>query len=185
MSTEPKLEEAKKTIGISDFKRDDLLKIALTEVADFNHASISSEERKRLENLYRRLAFLGDRLLDCVLADYLFRLDQDLTKGELDDWRQKILSKHSLTKFAKELGLPEYCSSWHKANRKPPEKEPRIWAEMFEAIVGVIFIDRNRDFIQISQWLIDNFFYNAVGVFLEDTVYDFEWEKCAFGWQRD
>lgn len=122
-----KIEEAKKAIGISDFEQDDLLEIALTRLADFNNLHNSSTEKSK--NLNKRLAFLGDSLLDSVLADYLFRNQQDLATEDLDDKRQKILSKESLTQFAIDLGLPQYCSSWNQPNTKSPEEEPRIWAE--------------------------------------------------------
>ncbi|MGI0480292.1 ribonuclease III domain-containing protein [Geminocystis sp. CENA526] len=97
-------------------------------------------------------------VIDTKLADYIFNLNNNFNKKELDNFRQKILSKDSLTKFAIDLGLPKFSSSWNNKNRLSPEKQPRLWAEMFEAIVGVIFIDRQRNFIQLSQWLIENFF---------------------------
>jgi len=153
-----KLEEAKKAICISDFKRDDLLTIALTEPSDLDNPHVfSQKERIEREKTYRRLAFLGDALLDAVLADYLFNFNSNFTQKDLDKYRQKILSKNNLTEFAIDLELPNFSSSGHKKNRKPPEQEPRLWAEMFEAIVGVVFIDRNKDFLQLSKWLIDNF----------------------------
>jgi len=125
-----------------------------------------------LESVYRRLAFFGDALFDSVLADYLLQINQDLTKGELDWWRQTIASKESLAEFAIELGLPRYCSSWNRPSRKPPEKEPRVWAEMFEAVVGVVFIDCDRDFLQLSSWLRHRFIRNAIGLYVGDPTYN-------------
>jgi dsRNA-specific ribonuclease len=172
MQFDIKLQEAKQAIAISDFKRDDLLMIALTDPSDLNDPKISKAERAHLESIYRRLAFFGDALFDSVLADYLFNINQELTKKDLDDWRQDIASKESFTEFAIELGLPKYCSSWNKPNRKPPEEEPRRWAEMFEAVVGVIFIDRGRDFLKLSAWLGNRFIRNAIGADVGDPDYD-------------
>jgi dsRNA-specific ribonuclease len=172
MKFDIKLQEAKKAIAISDFKRDDLLIIALTDPSDLNHPEVSKAEREHLENRYRRLAFFGDALFDSVLADYLFNVNQNLTKKELDDWRQEIASKESFTEFAIELGLPQYSSSWDKPNRKPLNEEPRRWAEMFEAVVGVIFIDSGRDFLKLSTWLGNRFIRNAIGAYVGDPDYD-------------
>jgi len=172
MKFDIKLQEAKQAIAISDFKRDDILTIALTDPSDLNHPEISKAEREHLESVYRRLAFFGDALFDSVLADYLFNINHDLTKKDLDDWRQEIASKESFTEFAIDLGLPKYSSSWNKPNRKPPEEEPRLWAEMFEAVVGVIFIDRSRDFLKLSTWLGDRFIRNAIGAYVGDPDYD-------------
>jgi dsRNA-specific ribonuclease len=163
MKLDIKLQEAKQAIAVPDFKRDDLLQIALTEPADLNHLSIPRSERDRLERSYRRLAFVGDALFDSVLADYLFNTNQELTHEDLDDWRQEIASKESFTEFAIELGLPKFSSSWKKRVRKPPEQEPRLWAEMFEAVVGVVFIDGDRDFAKLSSWLVNSFIRDAIG----------------------
>jgi dsRNA-specific ribonuclease len=145
-----KLQEAKQAISIPSFKRDDLLTIALTDPSDLNHTKIPKPEREHLESVYRRLAFLGDALFDSVLADYLLSINQDLTKKNFDDWRQEIASKESLTEFAIDLGLPNFSSSWNKRNQRKPIEEPRRWAEMFEAVVGVVFLDGDRDFIKLS-----------------------------------
>ena len=178
------LEEAKKAIGISDFTSDNLLTIALTKPADFNHLPISHEQKKYFVNRCRRLAFLGDSLLDTILADFFFIIDENLTQKDFDDRRQQILSKESLTEFAIELGLPQYCSLGTNLHQKSPEQEPRIWAEMFEAVIAVIFIDCNRDFGKLSDWFLEKF------ILIDDddddeTFISFEWEECAFGWQRD
>ena len=173
MKSDIKLQEAKQAIAIPDFKRDDLLTIALTDLSTLGHAEISKTERKYLASMYRRLAFLGDAFFDSVLAEYLFSMDSNISQQDLDDWRQEIASAKSLTEFAIELGLPKFSSSWSKKNRKPPVEEPRIWAEMFEAVVGVIFIDRERDFVKLSAWLCDRFICNAIEAYdVDDPDYD-------------
>ena len=172
MTLDIKLQEAKQAIAIPDFKRDDLLKIALIDQSTLDHPAISQTEREHFKRMYRRLAFLGDALFDSVLADYIFGINPDLTKEELDNWRQEIASKESLTEFAIELGLPDFSSSWNKENQKPPAQEPRIWAEMFEAVVGVIFLDRDRDFLKLSTWLCNRFIRMTIGAYVGDPDYD-------------
>jgi dsRNA-specific ribonuclease len=167
-----KLQEAKRAIGITNFKRDDLLKIALTDLSDLNHPEISEVERERSKRDYQRLAFLGDALFDAVLADYLFDVNQDLTHEDFDDWRKDIASTESFTEFAIDLGLPRFSSSWDKPSRKPPEEEPRLWAEMFEAVIAVIFIDCDRDFLKLSTWLCDRFIRYEIGAEVGDPDCD-------------
>jgi ribonuclease III len=64
------------------------------------------------------------------------------------------------------------ASSWDKPNRKATEEEPRRWAEMFEAVVGVVFIDSGRDFLKLSTWLYDHFIRNEIGAEVGDPDYD-------------
>ena len=112
-----KLSEAKLSIGIPTFKRDDLLRIALIDLSTLNQAGISQDERENYTNQYRRLAILGDALFDTVLINYLLDIDANLTKKEIDDWRQKIATRDSLKGFAIELGLPNFSSSWNNKKR--------------------------------------------------------------------
>lgn len=172
MKFDVKLQEAKQAIDIPSFKSDNLLTIALTDPADLNHPEISKSEREHLECFYRRLAFLGDALFDCVLAEYLFKVGPELTKEDLDDRRQFLASKESLAEFAIDLGLPSFSSSWNKKNQRKPLEEPRRWAEMFEAIVGVIFLDCERDFLILSNWLRHRFICNALRDYFSDLDND-------------
>ena len=167
-----KLDRAKQIIAIPGFKRDDLLKIALAALSTLQLPLISDEERKLIEREHRRLAFLGDRLLDAVLTDYLFATYSELTNEDLDDWRQEITSRESLSEFAIELDLPSVCSSWNRKNRKPPEEEPGVYGEMFEALVAVVYLDSDRNFEKLSRWLCDRFIQKAVESYEEESDLD-------------
>jgi dsRNA-specific ribonuclease len=167
-----KLSEAKLAIGIPTFKRDNILIIALTDPSTLDCPKISVYERENRKRQYRRLALLGDALFDAVLIDYLFEVNSELTKEDIDDWRQEVASRESLTEFAIDLGLPEFSSSWNKKNRKSPEEEPGLWGEMFEAVVGAIFLNRDRDFSQLSGWLQNRFIRPAIGSQVGDEDYD-------------
>jgi dsRNA-specific ribonuclease len=157
-----RLLEAKQAIAIPGFSRDDLLSLALTDLSTLQLPLVSEQERQTIVLRYRRLAFLGDRLLDAILADYLFTTHPELTNQDLDTWRQDITCRESLTKFAVQLGLPDFCSSWNRPNRKPPEEEPGVYGEMFEALVAVIYLDGNRSFERVYRWVCDRFIKKVV-----------------------
>jgi ribonuclease III len=171
-----KLEEAKQAINFPGFKSDALLQVALVEPADLNHSEITPNEREKFTITYRRLAFLGDALFDAVLADYLFGVNENLTKKDLDGYRQKVAALESMTEFAIYLGLPRFASSWNNPHRQYPKKEPRVWGEMFEAVVGVVFIDSGHDFSKLSDWIIDRFLLLEIGSRIGDPRYDEEYE---------
>jgi ribonuclease III len=176
MKLDIKLSEAKQAIGIPTFRKDDLLIIALTDLSTLDQAGISSNERDNYKKKYRRLAMLGDSLFDAVLIDYLIKVNSGLTQKDMDDCRQKIAPGGALTEFAIELMLPEVSSSWNKKNRKPPREEPRLWGEMFEAVVGTIFLDQDRNFVQLSKWLCDRFIRPGIGIKVGDSDH---YEYCC------
>jgi ribonuclease III len=183
MQLDIKLSEAKLAIGIPTFKRDDLLRIALIDLSTLNQAGISPSERESYTKQYRRLAIFGDKLFDSVLIDYLLEINSSLSKKDIDDWRQEISVRNTLMEFGIELGLPNYSSSWNNKNRQSPKKQPGIWGEMFEAVVGTIFLDRDRNFGELSQWLCDRFIRPAIGSEVGDSDYDGSY--CHDDWWDD
>jgi len=168
-----KLKEAKQAIAFPNFHSDDLLEIALTDPCTLNEMALPRAEQDRIKRKYRTLAFMGDALIDAILADYLYSTGRELEREELDDYRQAIADRPSLTDFAIELGLPDFSSSWNRKNRKPPEEEPGTWGEMFEAVVGVLFLDADRNFDKVAQWLCDRFLRDAIAIY-EDDDDDYE-----------
>ena len=163
-----KLEAAKRAIAFPGFHSDDLLEIALTDPCTLNEMALPRAEQDRIKRKYRTLAFMGDALIDAILADYLYSTGREFERVELDNYRQAIADRPSLTAFAIALGLPGVSSSWDRKNRKPPEDEPGTWGEMFEAVVGVLFLDADRDFDKVAQWLCDRFLRDAVAAYEED-----------------
>jgi dsRNA-specific ribonuclease len=157
-----KLEEAKRAIAFPGFHSDSLLEIALTDPCTLNEMTLPRAEQDRIKRKYRTLAFMGDALIDAILADYLYSTGREFEREELDKYRQVIADRPSLANFAIKLGLPDFSSSWNRKNRKPPEAEPGTWGEMFEAVVGVLFLDADRNFDQVAQWLCDRFLRDAV-----------------------
>ncbi|NJL49935.1 MAG: hypothetical protein HC929_24245 [Leptolyngbyaceae cyanobacterium SM2_5_2] len=143
-----KLEEAKHAIAFPDFHSDELLKIALTDPCTINESGLPHSQQVTLNRDYCRLAFLGDMLIDAILADFLYGIRHELTYEDFDDYRQNLVDRTSLADFAIALGLPEVSSSWNRKNRKPLEDKPDVWGEMFEAVVGVLFLDADRNFWQ-------------------------------------
>jgi dsRNA-specific ribonuclease len=175
-----KLQAAKQAISFPDFHSDELLEIALTDPCTLNEMDLSPVEQDRRKVEYHRLALLGDALMDAVLINYLYQQRPDLLNEDLDRYRRELLSRESLRDFGIDLGLPDFSSSWNRKNRKPPEEEPGTWGEMVEALVGVLFLDANRDFEQVAQWLCDRFLSDAITSDGEDDGYDFDDEEYDF-----
>jgi len=174
-----KLEAAKQAIAFPDFHSDELLELALTDPRSYNESDLPKEEQDECKREYRRFAFLGDTLIDSVLADYLYQTGHDLTQEDFDDWRQAVADRESLTDFAIELELPSFSSSCDQKNRKPPEEEQGTWGEMFEALVGVLFLDSDRNFDKVARWLCDRFLRDAIAAYEDDEDEDYDAEDTT------
>ena len=67
------IETLKKVIGIPNFKKTDLLDIALTHPSYiYENNTLNRQQQDLQEQEYRRLAILGDSILNAIVIDYLY-----------------------------------------------------------------------------------------------------------------
>ena len=120
------LEKCQKAINY-DFKDIFLLQKALT------HCSVATESIDSNE----RLEFLGDAILDMVVCKYLYLTFYDFNEGDLSLVKSEVVSRVSLAKAAKKIELDNYF----KYKSKKPVLPVSMLANVFEAIVGAIYLD--------------------------------------------
>jgi ribonuclease III len=102
-------------------------------------ASIVLSRGKRVNN--ERLEYLGDAVLDAIVADYLFSQFPNQKEGFLTKMRSKIVSRTSLNQLAIDIGLDKMIVSQSTNNL-----QKNIYGNALEAIVGAMFIDRGFQF---------------------------------------
>lgn len=132
MVTLETLENCQKKIQYT-FKDDSLLKRALT------HASL----RKESGTCNERLEFLGDAVLGLVISDFLFHTFSDFDEGDLSLIKSIVVSRATLAKQAGFLELSKFFSFANpsKEDSKGNKIPVSVLANVFEAIIGAIYID--------------------------------------------
>ncbi len=108
----------------------DLYYLALT------HSSVLPK-RKDLNQSNERLEFLGDAILDAIIANHLYQTYPGLTEGELTKEKSKIVSRKTLNYLASELGLVEYLD--YSINFKT--EETSLLGNALEALIGALYLD--------------------------------------------
>ena len=120
--------------------------IALYEQA-FVHRSISHVSYGENCN-NERLEFLGDAILDAIIADIVFSHFPNKREGFLTNTRSKIVQRETLNQIALELGLNKKLSSMPYAALH----HKYLYGNALEALIGAIYLDRGykrcRKFIQ-------------------------------------
>ena len=71
----------------------------------FSHSSYANEHKAK--NDYERLEFLGDAVVDLVLADYLYNNKTD-KEGEMTKIRASYVCENALCEYSNSLGLNQY-----------------------------------------------------------------------------
>jgi len=116
-----------------------LLRQALT------HSSYAHENRGQgLEN-NQRLEFLGDAVLELVISEFLYRKYPDWPEGKLTKLRASVVCEPSLARVARELGLGECLLIGHGEEQNGGRERPSILADVFEALLGAIYLDQGLD----------------------------------------
>lgn len=98
------------------------------------HRSHGSPHNERLE-------FLGDGILNCVVAAELFERFGDLPEGDLSRLRARLVRQEALHQMARRVGLGEHLRLGEGELRSGGSARPSILADAFEALVGAIFLD--------------------------------------------
>ena len=102
----------------------------------FAHSSYVNEHH--VKNNYERLEFLGDAVLDLVVAEYLYRNHKD-SEGEMTKRRASFVCENANYEYATSLGLQNYILLGHGEQKEVIKKA--IVADIFEALMGAIYID--------------------------------------------
>ena len=130
---EETLNECEKALDYK-FKDRELLSLALT------HASCKTDETPSNE----RLEFLGDAVLGSIISEYLFHEYPDLTEGEMTQIKSAVVSRPALAAESERLGLWRFMSVG-KGMASLDEMPPSLLANVFEAVIGAIFLDGGMD----------------------------------------
>jgi len=109
-----------------------LLQQALT------HRSLSSLHNERLE-------FLGDSVLNCVVASLLFDRFDKIDEGDLSRLRANLVKQQSLYEIAQRLELSQCLRLGEGELKSGGFRRPSILADTLEALFGAIFLDAGFD----------------------------------------
>jgi len=117
------------------FKDQNLLALALT------HRSATGQNNERLE-------FLGDGVLNFVIAAELFRLRPELSEGDLSRLRATLVRGQTLAEIAKEIALADQLTMGEGELRSGGFQRGSIQADAVEALLGAVYLDAGFDACQ-------------------------------------
>jgi ribonuclease-3 len=92
-----------------------------------------------------RLEFLGDAVLDLVVAQLLYELHPDWAEGKLTRARATLVNKTSLAARARELELGALVRLGRTEQRSGGSNKDSVLANCFEAVVGAVYLDGGLD----------------------------------------
>ena len=96
-----------------------------------------------------RLEFLGDAILNLVVAEYLFRKHLSAPEGDLTKIRSRFVNRKALIVYANELRLSEFILMSSNTSQLAGKGMETMLSDAFEAIIGAIYLDGGYNKAQI------------------------------------
>jgi len=110
------------------FDQPALLQRALT------HRSYSSAHNERLE-------FLGDSVLNCTIAKFLYQTYPEVPEGDLSRLRSNLVNQQTLAVLAQQLNIGELLALGEGELKSSGARRPSILADSLEAVFGAVLLD--------------------------------------------
>jgi ribonuclease-3 len=139
------------------------------------HKSSSFEIFKDLQINNERLEFLGDAILDALIAERLFQKFQDRDVGFLTQMRSKIVNRENLNNIAIKLGIANVLVT--KVNS---ENHKSIYGDALEALIGALYLDKG--FKKARKIILERIIHPNINLNkLQDTEVDFKSRIIEWG----
>jgi ribonuclease-3 len=130
--------------------------LALYELA-MKHSSAAKKNEHGLRESNERLEFLGDAVLDMVVAEFLFVQYPFKDEGFLTEVRAKIVNRESLNFLSLKIGLKDLLEYHSFHNSVVPKS---IYGDSLEALIGAVYLDKGYEFSKkfiINKLLLPHF----------------------------
>ena len=120
-----------------------VLRIRITNVSLYmtalihRSASESMGDGHSLNN--ERLEYLGDAVLDAIVAEYLFKKFPYKREGELTEMRSRLVKREQLGTLARRMHLNDLIEILPSAHAKC------AGGDAFEALIGALFLDKGYE----------------------------------------
>ena len=169
-----KQKEVEEKIGYT-FKNKELLTLA------FVHRSYWNENRELVIGHNERLEFLGDSVLGLMVAEYLYRILPNTPEEILSDLRAHLVEVSSCVLYVKKLAIGDNILLGKGEQANVGKGRDSILADLFETIVGAIYLDGGYE---PAQAFFFNNFADEINGILEKPTRNWKAELQEFS-QRE
>jgi ribonuclease-3 len=127
--------DCQKHLGIS-FRQESLLELA------FVHPSYLNENPGFAGSSNERLEFLGDAILNFIVAEKLYEEFPELSEGNLTEIRASLVCRDTLAEIAFSLKLGDWLLLGQGEEANGGRTRPSNLANAMEALIGVLYLEQ-------------------------------------------
>ena len=138
----------------------------------FCHTSYAREMGLPQSASNQRLEFLGDAVLDLILAELLFIAHPDILEGKLTKMKAAAVRAHSLARISLQMDLGKYLLLGHGEEETGGRKKPSLLADVFEALLGAVYLSAGLD---AARELVKRLFMNLlIEIEAQQEIFDYK-----------
>ena len=134
----PDIADLQEILGVT-FKKPALLEQALV------HSSYVNENPAIVSGHNERLEFLGDAVLDFVVADKLYQDFPDLAEGEMTKLRAELVRRDTLARVARSISLGDFLYMGKGEEASGGRNKALNLAGAMEAVIAAVYLDRGTE----------------------------------------
>lgn len=129
------IDQIEKKLGVS-FSDRTLLNQALTHTSFAHERSFAGPPRHN-----ERLEFLGDAIIDFVVADMIYHHFPNAPEGQMARARSQLVCESAMATIAREIALGDGLNIGRGEERAGGRDRDSILADALEAIVAAVYLD--------------------------------------------
>lgn len=159
----------------------------------FTHKS--ALKKYKLTESFETLEFMGDSVLGFIITKMLFDQYESKQEGFLTKARTKLVRGATLAQIAKKMGLTDWILMDDKGIRNGWNHNEKILEDVFEALVGAIYMDigfiharefvlsifRNPEFVNMECIMVDDNFKDQLMRYCQTNRFDLPFYNCVTG----
>ena len=134
----------------------------------FTHSSYANEVKNGVVD-YERIEFIGDGVLDLIVADLIFNLYPTMSQGIMTKLRAQVVCSSTLASYSKKLGFGEIIKLG-KGQIKEGANQ-KILEDVFESFIGAIYIDQG---FETAKKIVLDIFKEDLDNFDIDSLTDYK-----------
>lgn len=130
----------------------------------FVHTSYANENK--CEN-NERLEFLGDAILDYLVAEYLYMKYPTMPEGEMSKTKAIYVCEKANSEYALSLGLDQCLLLGKGETEQGGKAKPSVLGDLFEAFLGAVYLDSGIKKVKdiLEKFVFPNISYTSKGFF--------------------
>lgn len=136
---------------------DELVQKLGYQFRDTNHLKVALTHRSRGGEHNERLEFLGDAVVNFVIAEILYQQFPKASEGDLSRWRATLVNRDALADVARQFELGKYIFLGPGETRSGGSERQSILSCAMEAVIGAVYMDGGFDAVRdrIIVWYKD------------------------------